>query len=233
VQSQGDEHRRLTELGKRQADLTGRRIAELVKGVDDKFGPCNVKIIHVSNMTRAKETADLIAQHLPSVERGEPDPLLNEGSPAHTIPGGKASKSQIERLDEGHPRIESAFQKYFYREELKEKPEKPLQTPEGQPDAIADLVDATETSRTGIRVPDDDCKHEFEIIVCHANVIRYFICRALQLPPEAWLRICTFNCSLTYFTIRPTGTVSIRSLGDVGHLPYRLTTFSMHHGYNW
>ena len=41
-------------------------------------------------------------------------------------------------------------------------------------------------------------KYEFEIIVYHTNVIRYFVCRALQLPPEAWLRLCTFNCSLTY-----------------------------------
>ena len=24
----------------------------------------------------------------------------------------------------------------------------------------------------------------YEIIVCHANVIRYFVCRALQFPPE-------------------------------------------------
>lgn len=45
---------------------------------------------------------------------------------------------------------------------------------------------------------ESDPQHEFEIIVCHANVIRYFFCRALQLPPEAWLRLCTFNCSLTY-----------------------------------
>ena len=27
-------------------------------------------------------------------------------------------------------------------------------------------------------------KDSYEVIVCHANVIRYFLCRALQLPPE-------------------------------------------------
>jgi hypothetical protein len=57
--------------------------------------------------------------------------------------------------------------------------------------------------------------------------------RALQLPPEAWLRFCPFNCSLTYLTIRPTGSVSCRLLGDVGHLPYDMVTFSKHRGYNW
>jgi len=57
--------------------------------------------------------------------------------------------------------------------------------------------------------------------------------RALQLPPEAWLRLCTFNCSLTYLVVRPTGGVSLRTLGDVGHLPMGLTTFSGHHGFEW
>ena len=46
---------------------------------NENFGPCNIKVLHVSNMARAKETADIIAQHLPGVERAGPDPLLNEG----------------------------------------------------------------------------------------------------------------------------------------------------------
>ena len=65
----------------------------------------------------------------------------------------------------------------------------------------------------------------YEIIVCHANVIRYFVCRALQFPPEAWLRISLKHTSLTWLTIRPDGRVSIRGLGDAGHLkPEMLTT---------
>jgi serine/threonine-protein phosphatase PGAM5 len=65
----------------------------------------------------------------------------------------------------------------------------------------------------------------FEVIVCHANVIRYFVCRALQLPPEAWLRITLKHGSMTWFTIRPDGRASIRSLGEAGHMPpNKLTT---------
>ena len=231
----------MTPIGREQAEVTGRRIAELVKGVDEKFGPCRVKVLHVSNMARAKETADVIAQYLPTVERSDPDPLLNEGKPSHYIPGGKASPSDIARTDEGHVRIEAAFQKYFYRKEMKKKSQtsKAGETPNGVPndqklnDNPDPLVSTEIKPSESDESKDKDCKHEFEIIVCHANVIRYFACRALQLPPEAWLRICTFNCSLTYLTIRPTGTVSIRSLGDCGHLPYELITFSRHHGYNW
>lgn len=69
-------------------------------------------------------------------------------------------------------------------------------------------------------------KDSVEIIVCHANVIRYFICRALQFPPEGWLRFSLGNCSITTVVIRPNGNVSIRSIGDVGHHPAEKITFT-------
>ncbi|XP_078083322.1 serine/threonine-protein phosphatase PGAM5, mitochondrial isoform X2 [Mustelus asterias] len=67
-----------------------------------------------------------------------------------------------------------------------------------------------------------DLKQEndsYEIIVCHANVIRYFVCRALQFPPEGWLRMCLNNGSITWLTIRPNGRVALRTLGDTGFMP--------------
>ncbi|XP_068166275.1 serine/threonine-protein phosphatase PGAM5, mitochondrial isoform X2 [Antennarius striatus] len=59
----------------------------------------------------------------------------------------------------------------------------------------------------------------YEIIVCHANVIRYFVCRALQFPPEGWLRMGLNNGSITWLTIRPSGRVGLRALGDAGFMP--------------
>lgn len=59
----------------------------------------------------------------------------------------------------------------------------------------------------------------YEIFVCHANVIRYFVCRALQLAPEAWLRFSLHNCSLTWITIRPGGKVVVYTVGDCGYIP--------------
>ncbi|KAK3927374.1 Serine/threonine-protein phosphatase PGAM5, mitochondrial [Frankliniella fusca] len=64
----------------------------------------------------------------------------------------------------------------------------------------------------------------FDIIVCHANVIRYFVCRALQLPPEAWLRMSLNHASITWISIRPSGLVGLQYLGDSGHLPLELLT---------
>jgi len=63
-------------------------------------------------------------------------------------------------------------------------------------------------------------KHDtYEIYVCHANVIRYIVCRALQVPPEAWLRISLRHGSITWLTVRPNGFVSLKCLGEASHMP--------------
>jgi serine/threonine-protein phosphatase PGAM5 len=57
------------------------------------------------------------------------------------------------------------------------------------------------------------------LLVCHGNIIRYFVMRALQLPPDAWLRTAVWNASITIIEVHPTGRVSLRCMGDVGHIP--------------
>lgn len=238
-----DEKRILTPLGREQAELTGVRLAEMIRGIDPHFEPCNVKVVRTSGMARAKETLDIILTKLPqdcSIEIAEPDTLLNEGRPSHHIPGGRVSSSIVERTDEDHPRIEAAFRKYFYRADppkqdlekgsntIGDDKEKKNNGKENDAKDVGDSINKEEKVELK-----HNSKHEFEIIVCHANVIRYFLCRALQLPPEAWLRFCVFNGSLTYLTIRPTGSVSCRMLGDIGHMGVDHSTFSSHHGFNW
>jgi len=182
-------------------------------------GPCSVKAIHVSNMARAKETASLIAEQFENknIKVQQPDPLLNEALPAPMVPIRPDIFGATEEIDENRERIEEAFQKYFYR----------------------DYDDGNSNNRFAAWFPwwnkEEEKKEndEFEILVCHGNVIRYFFCRALQLPPEAWLRLCTFNCSITYLVIRPNGMVSARMMGDIGHLDYEESTFSGKHGFKW
>lgn len=62
------------------------------------------------------------------------------------------------------------------------------------------------------------------MIVCHANVIRYFVCRALQIPPEAWLRMSLDHASITWISIQPSGRVTLRHLGDSGHISPEFVT---------
>jgi len=58
-----------------------------------------------------------------------------------------------------------------------------------------------------------------ELIICHANVIRYFVCRALQIPADAWLRFNLFHCSITHLAFTSDGRVICYGIGDVGHIP--------------
>ena len=74
-----DEKRILTPLGREQAHLTGKRIAEMMHGAEELFGPCKISALRVSGLTRAIETAEIIASHLPGVGVEEHDTMLNEG----------------------------------------------------------------------------------------------------------------------------------------------------------
>ena len=208
-----DEDRVLTPLGRQQAEAAGRRIAELVsqKG-------CVCRAVHSSSMSRAVETADIIKKPLPETTARSVDAGLCEGVPCHAIPGGIHHSAAVYR---DGARIEAAFRRYFKRA-----------IPYDETDDDDD--DDEFAIKGAFRKPEPgDPEDEYDIIVCHANVIRFLFLRALQLPPETWLRLCTMNCSLTYLTISPSGHVAARLLGDVGHLKPDQITFGEHKGFNW
>jgi len=69
--------------------------------------------------------------------------------------------------------------------------------------------------------PDAD-RHD--IVVCHGNVIRYFVTKVLKVDSMAWLGMSIGNCSLTVVTVNADGSMKLLSYGDVGHLPPNLTT---------
>ena len=62
------------------------------------------------------------------------------------------------------------------------------------------------------------------VLVCHGNVIRYLVARALQFPPETWTRLRVFNASITILEIRHDGVVILRALGDTGHFDGSMIT---------
>jgi hypothetical protein len=240
-------------LGEKQAHLTGQRIAQLIQSIESSTHVSQdqqqgkMVAIRVSNLTRAKQTASIIAQYVPSsVAQVEPDPDLNEGRPCHSIPctdrpihtpesiaaySFNSSTSQqgqghhhttstttddtvesdqrpasiqklplvhssiIRQTDEGHDRIERAVHRYFYRAQPPSSQSLiSLEQPLSMLDNKADTTDATLLESETTTHSPTIVRHEYEIIVCHANVIRYFVCRALQIPPEVWLRLCIFNC---------------------------------------
>ncbi|XP_055980986.1 serine/threonine-protein phosphatase PGAM5, mitochondrial-like [Sorex fumeus] len=76
------------------------------------------------------------------------------------------------------------------------------------------------------RADSQQLEDSYEIFICHANVIRYLVCRALQFPPEGWCRLSVRNGSITHLLVRPNGRVVLWTLGDTGFMPPNIVTRS-------
>ncbi|MBD8527653.1 histidine phosphatase family protein [Pseudomarimonas arenosa] len=62
------------------------------------------------------------------------------------------------------------------------------------------------------------------LMVCHGNVIRYLITRALGVDKQAWLEMSVGHASLTQIRIEADGSYKVIAAGDVGHLTPSLLT---------
>jgi serine/threonine-protein phosphatase PGAM5 len=63
-----------------------------------------------------------------------------------------------------------------------------------------------------------------EVIVAHGNIIRYFVCRLLDIPLANWLNLDVRQGSITEVVLEPNWN-RVNALGDVGHLPSKMWTF--------
>jgi serine/threonine-protein phosphatase PGAM5 len=67
--------------------------------------------------------------------------------------------------------------------------------------------------------------NEYDIVVCHGNVIRWFVTRVLEVDPLAWLQMSIANCSFTVVQVRADGSKKLIAFADSGHIPYSMTTY--------
>jgi serine/threonine-protein phosphatase PGAM5 len=65
---------------------------------------------------------------------------------------------------------------------------------------------------------------ETDLLVCHGNVIRYLVTRALGVDTKAWLEMSPGHASITRIRIEADGRFKVIAVGDVGHLPPNLLT---------
>jgi len=63
----------------------------------------------------------------------------------------------------------------------------------------------------------DGDKHE--VFVCHGNIIRFFLCKALDVTIEAWTKFEIFECSVSAIKIKPDGRTLVQSFAETGHIP--------------
>lgn len=63
---------------------------------------------------------------------------------------------------------------------------------------------------------------QHDILVCHANVIRYLVMKALRVDPQALDELTVAHASLTIIQVTPQGACNVRAAGDAGHIPPNL-----------
>lgn len=160
----------LTALGKEQAGFVAERLASLGLKYDS---------ITSSELTRARETGDIIAARL-----GLPcarDGLLNECMPVGVGLPAKPDSAAAET------QLGLAWVSY--------------------------TAPATGAPR-------------HDVLVCHGNVIRWFVCRALGADTKQWTRMEIANCSITIIQVHPDGTTRVQVYNDVSHVPLDKQTWS-------
>ncbi len=70
-------------------------------------------------------------------------------------------------------------------------------------------------------------ENKYDVIVAHGNLIRYFVCRVVNLTPEYWLNLGTHNCGISEVIIKNSGTMRLLSYNDTGHLPPHMVTHNL------
>lgn len=92
------------------------------------------------------------------------------------------------------------------------------------PEVIAENQNRVEQVFTQYFAQSEADSDQHEALVCHGNIIRYLICRSLQVEPQAWINADTHNCGISEVSVENNKTLLV-SYNDTGHLPYSMRTF--------
>eukprot|EP00906_Rhabdomonas_costata_P035849 RCo050350 len=185
----------LNERGVKQAVEAGKRLKQLCDPQGCPLVSPEISALWCSDLKRARQTAGIIAEQVGfPADKIQVCNLLREGMPCEPQP----TIPKIAKL--------SVEQRKRHAERAEQAFRKFVRRPSA---GKADSQPPTST---------------VEVVVGHANVFRYFVCRGLQLPPEAWLRLSLPHASFTMLSIYGDGTVRLLELGNSGHLPPEMIT---------
>lgn len=96
--------------------------------------------------------------------------------------------------------------------------------PPAQPSTIKDAADLKACADQFDRVystyfRSGQAAERAQVLVAHANVIRYLLTRALGMDTRTWQQFSISHASLTTLRIGPDGSVVVLGVGDIGHVP--------------
>lgn len=166
----------LDALGREQAALVAARL---------KAMPITFSSLQSSPMTRARQTADIIALSFPDLKPVRSDDI-HECTPT----------TRWQDIMDGF-----------------------------KPGEAAECDAQLQAAAARLLVPATAGHDEYDIVVCHGNVIRWMVCRVLGVDPLAWLQMSIANCSVTIIQVKADGALKLVSFADSGHIPWERTTY--------
>jgi len=72
--------------------------------------------------------------------------------------------------------------------------------------------------------PPNELEDTHEILICHANIIRDLICRAIGVNPVTWAHMMINHCGISVMTIDELGDAHLLEYNETRHLPDSLRT---------
>ena len=83
------------------------------------------------------------------------------------------------------------------------------------PEELKNCTDKLDAAFSKYFIPSTDKEDRNDIIVCHGNVIRYFVTKVLKVETMWWLQMTTGNCGLTVVSIKPDSSMKLVSFNDM------------------
>ncbi len=79
-------------------------------------------------------------------------------------------------------------------------------------------------SRFFVPAPGEDDVQD--LIICHGNLIRYFVCRVLAASLDMWVNLEIANCGISRVEVRPNGRMVLVAHNEHHHIPPKYYTYS-------
>lgn len=206
----------LTDLGIEQARRTGVFLQEYLsaRGVLKRFP---VFPVYHSGVRRSHETAQRIAEMFPSgassVELRE-NKLFREAWPGNPLPSTNQKmlpRENLESMVSDAARLKIAWRTMFRHLIPSDLSTREVPLSDEDRDKFARTIGAR-SSQTRV----DD---RYRIVVCHANIIRWFVCKALGVDPDGtWGRMRYNHCGVTALEIDSVGNVQLAYMNQTAHL---------------
>ncbi|KAG7400144.1 Serine/threonine-protein phosphatase pgam5, mitochondrial [Phytophthora boehmeriae] len=200
-----DSEQVLSQMGRQQAGFTGKYLGMLLSRIPTRHG---VSIYH-SDMTRAVETAAIIGNDVGEVTLNA-NRLLREGWP------GTPYSTGFPVGGDAAARKNSSFGAAMQ--------ERARLDTERMDSAFTTFFSSF------AEVEEEEDEESYCVLVCHANLIRFFLCRALGVDAAStWGHFEINHCGVTRIDMCANRPIKVVAVNETGHLPQSLITSSEDH----